>query len=54
MEFHLLVPGHWSVKQGHDYLEDLVDEIVAEFPRMQVTGHLEPIEDPRSYEDIYD
>ncbi|MDO5083657.1 cation transporter [Arachnia propionica] len=50
MEFHLLVPGSWTVKQGHDFLEDLVDEIVAEFPRMSVTGHLEPIEDPRSYE----
>ncbi|MDO5066389.1 MAG: cation diffusion facilitator family transporter [Propionibacteriaceae bacterium] len=50
MEFHLLVPGDWTVKQGHDFLEDLVDEIVAEFPRMSVTGHLEPIDDPRSYE----
>ncbi|WP_260465064.1 cation diffusion facilitator family transporter [Arachnia propionica] len=51
MEFHLLVPGEWSVKRGHDFLEDLVDEIVLEFPRMSVTGHLEPVEDPRSYED---
>ena len=28
---------------------DLSDEIVAEFPRMNVTGHIEPINDPRSY-----
>jgi cation diffusion facilitator family transporter len=49
MEFHLLVPDRWTVKQGHDYLEDLADRIVVEFPRMVVTGHLEPIDDPRSY-----
>jgi len=49
MDFHLLVPDDWSVKQGHDFLEDLSDEIVAEFPRMNVTGHIEPINDPRSY-----
>lgn len=49
MEFHLLVPDEWSVKQGHDFLEDLSDEIVSEFPRMTVTGHIEPINDARSY-----
>lgn len=52
MDVHLLVPGEWTVKRGHDVLEDIVDEIVAEYPRMTVVGHLEPIEDPRSYEDI--
>lgn len=52
MEMHMLVPGAWSVQKGHDAMEDLVDVIVAEFPGMTVTGHLEPIEDPRSYEDM--
>ncbi|MGO1892683.1 MAG: cation diffusion facilitator family transporter [Luteimonas sp.] len=52
MEMHMLVPGEWSVQRGHDVMEDLVDEIVAEFPAMRVTGHLEPIADPRSYEDM--
>ena len=51
MEMHMLVPGAWSVKQGHDAMEDLIDEIREEFPDLYVTGHLEPIEDPRSYED---
>lgn len=49
MEFHLLVPDEWNIKQGHDFLEDLSDEIVSEFPRMTVTGHIEPINDARSY-----
>lgn len=52
MEMHMLVPGDWSVRQGHDAMEDLIDEIVAEFPAMRVTGHLEPVSDPRSYEDM--
>ncbi|WP_040282100.1 cation diffusion facilitator family transporter [Tessaracoccus massiliensis] len=51
MDFHLLVPGAWSVQEGHDALEDLVEEIREEFPDLLVLGHLEPIEDPRSYED---
>ena len=51
MEMHMLVPGAWTVKEGHDAMEDLIDEIRDEFPDLHVTGHLEPIEDPRSYED---
>ncbi|MDY0732068.1 cation diffusion facilitator family transporter [Cutibacterium avidum] len=52
LEFHMLVPGSWTVKQGHDAMEDLIDEILDEWPEMRVSGHLEPIEDPRSYEDM--
>ena len=51
MEMHMLVPGAWSVQKGHDELEDIVDEIRAEFAELHVIGHLEPIEDPRSYDD---
>ena len=51
MEMHMLVPGHWTVQEGHDALEDLIDDIVSEFPEIHVSGHLEPIEDPRSYDD---
>lgn len=52
MEMHMLVPGDWTVQRGHDAMEDLIEEIRSEFPDLWVTGHLEPIEDPRSYEDI--
>lgn len=52
LEFHMLVPGSWTVKQGHDAMEDLIDEILDEWPEMRVSGHLEPIEDPCSYEDM--
>ncbi len=53
MEMHMLVPGAWTVQRGHDAMEDLIDEINAEFPDLRITGHLEPIEDPRSYEDMH-
>jgi cation diffusion facilitator family transporter len=49
--FHLLVPGHWSVQAGHDLCERLEREIAAALPRTDVITHLEPIEDPRSWQD---
>jgi cation diffusion facilitator family transporter len=52
MEMHLLVPGAWSVQRGHDLAEDITDALLAEYPDLRVSCHLEPIEDPRSYEDI--
>ncbi|HHU09219.1 MAG TPA: cation transporter [Intrasporangiaceae bacterium] len=47
---HVLVPGAWSVQRGHDLLEEIEDAVRAEFVRIEVVTHLEPIEDPRSYE----
>lgn len=52
MEMHILVPGAWSVKRGHDLTEDVIDSLLEAFPDLRVSAHLEPIEDPRSYEDI--
>jgi divalent metal cation (Fe/Co/Zn/Cd) transporter len=52
MEMHLLVPGAWSVKRGHDLAEDITDHLLQAYPDLRVNCHLEPIEDPRSYEDM--
>lgn len=54
MDLHVLVPAAWSVKQGHDFTEEVIDELVAADPSLRISAHLEPIEDPRSYEDIAD
>ncbi len=51
MQFDLLVPGGWTVQRGHDLVEDITDALVAEFPDIEVLCHIEPVEDPRSYED---
>lgn len=48
---HILVPGDWTVQRGHDMLEQIEEEIRAEIPDSTVFTHLEPIEDPLSWED---
>lgn len=52
MSVHVLVPDEWTVKHGHDYIEDLEDELERALPGLTVLTHLEPISDPASYEDI--
>ena len=48
---HVLVPGHWSVQRGHDQLEQLEARLHAEVPNSTVFTHLEPLEDPVSFQD---
>ncbi len=45
---HVLVPGSWTVKQGHDLAERLEVEMLALLPNGHVMTHLEPLEDPVS------
>lgn len=40
---HVRVPGDWSVKHGHDWLERIEADIRAVVPGGNVTTHLEPI-----------
>jgi cation diffusion facilitator family transporter len=48
---HVLVPGDWTVKQGHDFVEGVEAEMRAVVPMTHVLTHLEPLEDPLSRED---
>ncbi len=48
---HLLVPGGWTVKEGHDCSERLEAELRRAVPRAHITTHLEPKEDPLSHVD---
>ena len=48
---HILVPGAWSVQRAHDLSERIEQEMRARFPNMTTTTHLEPVEDPRSWDD---
>lgn len=48
---HVLVPGAWSVKQGHDLCEEIELEIMRSLPGTYVFTHLEPLEDPVSWDD---
>lgn len=51
ISFHVLVPGDWSVQRGHDLLERIEEEVRAAVPDSTVFTHLEPIEDPLSFQD---
>ncbi len=51
ISLHVLVPGQWSVQQGHDAAENIESDIRALFDTATVFTHLEPIEDPVSFED---
>jgi cation diffusion facilitator family transporter len=49
---HILVPGEWSVQRGHELLEKIEDEIRRCAQDVTVLTHLEPVEDPVSFDDI--
>lgn len=51
VSMHVLVPGEWTVQRGHELLEDIEGDIRAALPNCHVITHLEPAEDPKSFED---
>ncbi|MGD2050259.1 MAG: cation diffusion facilitator family transporter [Chloroflexota bacterium] len=52
MSVHLQVPGAWSVQRGHSLLEDIERDVRSALEPIAVFTHIEPLEDPRSWEDI--
>jgi cation diffusion facilitator family transporter len=51
LSMHVLVPGGWTVRRGHDLVEDIEERLRAAVDHLEVSAHIEPIEDPRSYEE---
>jgi len=51
VSLHLLVPGDWTVKHGHDLAEQIEQQIRDTLVKSTVFTHLEPKEDIASYED---
>jgi cation diffusion facilitator family transporter len=51
IQMHVLVPGSWTVKQGHDVCEEIERGVAEALPGSTVTTHLEPVEDPSSWSD---
>lgn len=52
VSIHVLVPGNWTVQQGHDLAEEVEDAIAGQLPRAHVTTHVEPVEDVRAHADL--
>jgi len=51
VDMHLLVPGAMTVSEAHRVADEIEDQIRAALPGSAVLTHLEPIEDPASYQD---
>ena len=51
VNFHVLVPGSWTVKQGHDLVERVEQRLAEKLPYVTAFTHLEPSDDPCSYGD---
>jgi cation diffusion facilitator family transporter len=51
VSMHVLVPGDWSVRRGHELLERIEQEVAAVLPNAHVFTHLEALEDPASFAD---
>lgn len=49
IEFHLLVPDNWTVKKAHDLADNIEKNICELFILTEVTIHIEPKDDPLSY-----
>ncbi|MCC6196300.1 MAG: cation transporter [Burkholderiales bacterium] len=52
VSMHVLVPGAWTVQEAHDLAERVEHDIAAAAPGTVAFTHLEPREDPASYEDV--
>ena len=51
VSIHVLAPGSWTVKQGHDLCDQVELAIAKALPKTHVMTHLEPLEDPVSFQD---
>lgn len=52
ISLHLLVPGVWTVQRGHDLADEVEHRIKAHIPKANVFTHIEPVDDPSSFDDI--
>jgi cation diffusion facilitator family transporter len=52
IDLHVLVPGAWSVQEGHDLVETMESDIRGRLANTTILAHLEPIEDAVSWDDV--
>ncbi len=51
ISFHIIVPGAWTVHEGHQLLERIEADIRSALSNVTVLTHLESSEDPSSWDD---
>jgi cation diffusion facilitator family transporter len=52
MSVHIQVPGTWTVQEGHTFMEAVELDLQSALAPLATLIHLEPAEDPCSWEDI--
>lgn len=51
ISFHILAPGGWTIREGHDWSEKIEASLRHSINNAHIITHLEPIEDPVSMVD---
>jgi cation diffusion facilitator family transporter len=51
VSMHVLMPGAWTVQRGHELLERIEADIRQAIPNATVFTHMEPLDDPASWQD---
>jgi cation diffusion facilitator family transporter len=52
ISIHVLVPGRWSTHKAHHVVEDVEADIRGVLSGVVIFSHLEPVDDPLSFQDI--
>lgn len=52
VSLHVLVPGAWTVREGHALADRLERDVQKALPGAAVATHIEPIDDPASLDDV--
>jgi cation diffusion facilitator family transporter len=52
VSMHVLVPGSWTVNEGHQFLEQIEADVRKALPGVTVFTHLESLDDPASWDDV--
>ena len=42
VQFHVWVPPHWTVREAHDRLDHVEEQLQARFPRTEILIHVDP------------
>jgi divalent metal cation (Fe/Co/Zn/Cd) transporter len=53
VSFHVLVPGKWTIQEGHNLMEKIEADLRDKIPHVTTTIHIEPLEDPKSHDDTF-
>lgn len=52
VSLHVLAPGEWSIKRGHDLVEQIDADLRKALEGAVVFTHLEPLDDPAAMKDV--